>query len=220
MLYVVPTPIGNLEDITLRAINVLREADFVIAENPAHTAKLLQHYELGRKEMLQFAEHNEQRVLGSLVAKLKSSTGALVSDAGTPGISDPGFRLIRECRRGGVQVVSLPGPSAVITALSGAGLPTDSFTFLGFVAKTEMKFSKQIELALKGSSTVVFYESPNRIKKTLEFLQRIDNTLQVCLARELTKIHEEYLLGSPQEVLSNITSRTSVKGEFVVIVSK
>lgn len=219
MLYIVATPIGNLKDITFRAIETLQIVDFIIAENPAHTATLLRHYDIPKKELLQFAEHNELRVLEKVLDKLEQYNGALVSDAGTPGISDPGFRLIRAALEKGIQVVPIPGPSAAITALAASGLPTDSFAFLGFVPKTEIKLMQNITNALHASSTVVFYESPQRIVKTLGYIAKTLPDAHIVLARELTKIHEEFIRGTTTEVLNTMSKKATIKGEFVVLLS-
>ena len=219
MLYVVATPIGNLSDITLRAIETLKNADFIIAENPSHTARLLLHFNIPKKQVIQFAEHNEQKVLLSIIEKLKTQSGAIVSDAGTPGISDPGFRLVRGCIENNIAVIPIPGPSAAITALSASGLPTDSFTFLGFVPKTEIKLIKEITKALEASSTVVFYESPHRIVKTLGYIAAAFPAAEIVLARELTKLHEEFIRGTPQEALNTLSQKATIKGEFVVLLS-
>ena len=136
MLYIVATPIGNLKDITLRAIETLKACDFIIAENPRHSLNLLKHYEVPSKKIIQFADHNEQRVLSSIIHQLSTQNAALITDAGTPGISDPGFRLVRECVKENIQVVPIPGPSAAVAALSASGLPTDRFLFLGFLQRT------------------------------------------------------------------------------------
>lgn len=217
MLYIVATPIGNLSDITLRAIETLKQSDFIIAENPMNSGKLLQHYEI-KKPFHQFAEHNEKKVLESLILKLKSSNGALITDAGTPGISDPGFRLVRACVEAGIKVVPIPGASAVIAGLSASGLPTDRFLFVGFAPRTENKLIKAISLGQETESTVIFYESPFRIVKSLEFIAKHFPDCRVVVARELTKVYEEFLRGNPQEVLSKLT-KENTKGEFTILVS-
>lgn len=219
MLSIIPTPIGNLEDITLRAIRILKEADFIIAENPSHSAKLLRHFEIPKKEFMQFAEHNETKVLPKLLEKLRSSHGALVSDAGTPGISDPGFRLVRACVEASVPVDSLPGPSAALTALAGSGLPTDKFLFVGFLPKTEPKLLQLLAEAAQTESTLVGYESPQRIAKTMERITASHPTARTVIARELTKLHQEYLRGTASELSNTLQQRTSMKGEIVLLIS-
>ena len=219
MLYIVPTPIGNLSDITLRAIETLKAADFIIAENPAHTAKLLHHYQIPKKETLQFAEHNEHKILPKILDKLQQYNGALVSDAGTPGISDPGFRLVRGCVEKNLKVISLPGANAAMTALAGSGLPTDKFLFLGFLGKTEHKVITAIREALSIGATAVFYESPERIAKTVGYITNNFSDAKIVITRELTKIHEEYIRGTTTEVAEILKKQQTIKGEITVIVS-
>ena len=219
MLYVVATPIGNLSDITLRAIEALKACEFVIAENPNYSHRLLQHIEAWPKEMVQFAEFNEQQVVKDLARRLKKSDGCLITDAGTPGISDPGFRLVRECIKESVQVVPVPGANAAITALSASGLPTDRFMFLGFLQKTAIKTVEALEAAQQAEATAIFYESPERILKTLSFVSNAFPTSQVVVARELTKMHEEFLRGTALDVIHQLKEKPSIKGEFTVLIS-
>ncbi len=219
MLYIVPTPLGNLKDITIRAKEILAECDFIIAENPSTTHKLLRLLELPKKEVVQFADHNEQKVLESLTLRLKDASACLVSDAGMPGISDPGFRLVRACREEKIQVIPLPGPSAAITALAGSGLPTDRFLFFGFLQKTEHKVLQTITMARDTESTLIAYESPQRISKTIRFIANQFPNARVVVARELTKIHEEFIIGSAQEVFTALESKPSIKGEITLLVS-
>lgn len=219
MLSIVATPIGNLGDMTFRAVEVLREANFIIAENPLHTAKLLKHFEIPKKELVQFADHNEQRMLPKVLDRLEQEHGALVSDAGTPGISDPGFRLVRACVEKNVQIQNIPGASAIITALAGSGLPTDRFLFVGFLPKTEPKLLQALESGLQTGSTLVIYESPQRIGKTVEAIAKKYPSAQIVVARELTKMHEEFIRGSAVEVTAVLKKRTSIKGEIVLLVS-
>jgi 16S rRNA (cytidine1402-2'-O)-methyltransferase len=219
MLYIVPTPLGNLGDISQRAKNALEACDFIIAENPLVTHKLLQLLDLPKKEVVQFADHNEQRVLKKYVERLKSQTACLVSDAGTPGISDPGFRIVRACRLEQIKVTALPGSSAAITALSGSGLPTDRFLFVGFLPKTEPKVKEIISLVGSSAATLVAYESPQRILKTLKYIEQSFPKLHLVVARELTKLHEEYLTGTPSEVLAILKTKPSIKGEITVLAS-
>lgn len=219
MLYVVATPIGNLKDITLRAIETLKLADFIIAENPRNSLKLFKQYEIPNKKIVQFAEHNEQRVLPIIISQLSTSTGALITDAGTPGISDPGFRLVRACVEAGIQVMPIPGASAVTAALSASGLPTDRFLFLGFAPRTENKLVKAVASGKETKSTVIFYESPFRIIKSLQFLDKHFPDCHVVVARELTKVYEEFLRGTPAEVLEQMKQKDKVRGEFTVLIS-
>lgn len=218
MLYLVATPIGNLEDITLRAIEMLKGCDFVIAENPLYSKRLLEHIGAWPKEMAQFAEFNEQQVVKDLARRLQKSDGALITDAGTPGISDPGFRLVRECVKENVRVVPIPGANAALAALSASGLPTDKFLFLGFLQKTAVKTVQALQSAANAEATAIFYESPERISKTLSYISNAFPTSQVVVARELTKMHEEFIRGTPTDVLHLLKERPSVKGELTVLV--
>jgi len=219
MLCIVATPIGNLEDISLRAIRTLKTCAFVVAENPTYSKRLLEHIGAWPKEMVQFAEFNEQQVVKELARRLLKNYGCLITDAGTPGISDPGFRLVRECIKENVAVVPVPGASAAITALCASGLPTDKFLFLGFLQKTAVKTLSALQSAADAEATAIFYESPERITKTLSYIANAFPASQVVAARELTKIHEEFIRGSAGEVLSKLKERPSIKGEFTVLVS-
>lgn len=219
MLYVVATPIGNLKDITLRAIETLKECDFVIAENPHYSRRLLEHVGAWPKEMVQFAEFNEQQTVKELTRRVSKLNACLISDAGTPGISDPGFRLVRECVKEGVNVVPVPGASAAIAALSASGLPTDKFLFLGFLQKTAVKTVGALQAAASAEATAIFYESPERITKTLSYISNAFPSSQIVVARELTKMHEEFIRGTPYQVLDQLKDKPSIKGEFTVLVS-
>ena len=219
MLTIVPTPIGNLGDITLRAIDALKSCDFIIAENPAHSGKLLQHLNIPKKTLVQFAEHNELKMLPKIISILENQNGVMVSDAGTPGIADPGFRLVRACKEKGIAVSALPGANAAITALSASGLPTDSFLFLGFLGKTEQKIKQAMEKVKLAEATGIFYESPQRITKTLRILGLNFPDANFVIARELTKVHEEYISGKASELLNLISKRQSLKGEIVLLVT-
>lgn len=219
MLYIVPTPLGNLEDISARAIQCLRSCDFIVAENPSTTHKLLQLLKLPKKEVIQFADHNEVKVLPKISERLNNETACLVSDAGTPAISDPGFRIVRECRKLGIQVVSLPGASAAITALAGSGLPTDKFLFNGFLPKTEPKLLRLIEESKTVEATLIAYESPQRLLKTVGVIQKNYPEVNLVIARELTKLHEEYIHGTSTEVLDTLKNKPSIKGEITLLLS-
>ncbi len=219
MLYIIPTPIGNLGDLTIRAKDTLLACDFIIAENPAYSHKLLRHFEIPKKEVIQFAEHNEQDVLDKITTRLQTQTGALISDAGTPGISDPGFRLVRACRELKIEIIPLPGASAAITALSASGLPTDRFLFMGFLQKTEPKVLQALKMAKDTESTLIVYESPQRILKTVQYIAKENPDARVVVARELTKMHEEFISGTAAEVEEQLKQRTSIKGEITLLVS-
>jgi 16S rRNA (cytidine1402-2'-O)-methyltransferase len=219
MLYVVATPIGNLGDITLRAIDTLKSCDFVIAENPGYSKRLMEHIGAWPKEMVQFAEFNEQQIVKELTRRLAKQDGCLISDAGTPGISDPGFRLVRECVKENVAVVPLPGANAAVAALCASGLPTDKFIFLGFLQKTAAKTISALQSAADAEATAIFYESPERILKTLAYIDNAFPSSQIVIARELTKMHEEFIRGSAGEVLEKLKEKPSIKGEFTVLIS-
>lgn len=217
MLYIVPTPIGNLEDITLRALNVLKSVDFILAEDTRTTSFLLKHYNID-KPLRSNHQHNEHKILEDLVQQLQSGkTIALVSDAGTPGISDPGYLLIRECVRQQVPITSLPGATAFVPALVNSGLPCDSFVFMGFLPQKKGRQTKLLSL-VQEQRTMVFYESPFRLVKALEeFIQYFGSTRQASVSRELTKMFEENKRGTLQELFTYFSSKT-VKGEIVMVV--
>ncbi|QJR80085.1 16S rRNA (cytidine(1402)-2'-O)-methyltransferase [Alteromonas pelagimontana] len=220
-LYIVPTPIGNLEDITARAIRTLESVDWIAAEDTRHSHKLLQH--LGIKtRTLSLHEHNEDKRTAMLCHRLKSGESvALVSDAGTPLISDPGFILVRKCREEGIPVVALPGPCAAITALSGAGLPTDRFIFEGFLPAKAQARMNLLESLQDRTCTSVFYEAPRRILDTVKDLQEVlGNDRPIVMAKELSKTFEKYISGSPAEVIAWLTAEPAhQKGEFVLMVA-
>ncbi len=219
MLYITATPIGNLDDLTVRAANTLRDVSLIIAENPSHTQKLLQHLGIKGKKITQFAEHNEHQVLDKLVAQLKTTDACLVTDAGTPGISDPGFRLVRACVENNIVVVSLPGANAAVTALAASGLPTDRFLFVGFLPKTEPKLQQILKTAREADSTLIAYESPQRILKTLSIIENTEPTANVVMARELTKLHEEFLRGTASEVTKQLKAKPTIKGEITLLIA-
>ena len=217
-LFLVPTPIGNMEDITLRALRVLREVDFVLCEDTRTTKNLLKHYEIEQRCMA-YHIHNEHQQLKQIIAQIKTSQSvALVSDAGTPGISDPGFLLLRECIAEGIEVECLPGATAVIPAVVNSGLPCDSFYFNGFLPHKKGKESTLRRLS-EMKETVVFYESPHRLAKTLVMMQSFfAEDTPVSISRELTKIHEENFRGTLADALAHFPVDKEVKGEIVVVV--
>lgn len=217
-LYLVPTPIGNLSDITLRALEVLREADVILAEDTRTSGKLLKHYQVGTP-MRSFHMHNEHKVVDQVVGELAAgATLALISDAGTPGISDPGFLLVRECLKSGVAVECLPGATALIPALVNSGLPSDRFVFEGFLPVKKGRKTRLDQLAGE-TRTMVFYESPHKLLKTLEhFIEVFGPERQVSVSRELTKLYEETIRGSLEEVLNHFKGRAP-KGELVVVLA-
>ncbi|MGE5297541.1 MAG: 16S rRNA (cytidine(1402)-2'-O)-methyltransferase [Acidobacteriaceae bacterium] len=219
MLKIVATPIGNLKDITIRAIESLKECDFIIAENPKNSLKLLNAYGVSRKPMVQFAEFNEKKILDTLVERLGRETGCLITDAGTPGVSDPGFRLARECTAKGLKIESVPGPSAAITALTVSGLPTDRFLFIGFLPRTENKLTEVLKLGMTTEATIIFFDSPFRIAKSVEIIARHFPEANLVVGRELTKLHEEIIRGKSGEVSKDLSGRKSIKGEIAGVIS-
>lgn len=216
-LYLVATPIGNLEDITLRALRTLRECDVIAAEDTRHTGHLLQSFEI-RKPLLSYFKFNEAKRSEELIERLKQGQKvALVTDAGTPGISDPGQRVVRAALAAGCRVESVPGPCAFVAGLTASGLPTDEIYFAGFLPQKSAQRRRRLEHLKRLEATLAFYESPYRIDKLLEELASIMPDRPVVLARELTKKFEEYLRGTPGELLDLYKKRTP-KGEFVVMV--
>ena len=204
-LYLVGTPIGNLEDITLRALRVLREADLIACEDTRHTQKLLNHYGITSR-VTSYHEHNEQARAAELVRKMEQGTRiALVTDAGMPGISDPGFRLISLAIEHGIPVIPIPGPSAFLAALAASGLPTDSFRFHGFLPSKRGQRRQILESIKSSPQTEVFYEAPHRMTETMEdIVEVLGANRQIVIARELTKIHEEFLRGTAGELANRI----------------
>ena len=218
-LFVVATPIGNLEDITLRALRVLREADLIACEDTRHTRKLLAHYQITTPTS-SYHEHNEQQRTGWLMERLESGTDiALVSDAGTPSISDPGYRLVRAALERGVRVSPIPGACAIISALSVSGRPTDSFAFLGFLPGRKAARRNRLRALRSESRTLLFFESPLRLASTLSDIDEILDSREVTVAREMTKVHEQLVTGTAAELASLFRSRRP-KGESVVVVEK
>lgn len=216
-LYVVPTPVGNLEDITMRALRVLREADLVLAEDTRTSGNLLRHYDIHRP-MLSFHKFNEHQVVSSIVSRLQGGeTMALVSDAGTPGISDPGYLLVREAIQASVEVITLPGATAFVPALVSSGLPCDKFCFEGFLPQKKGRMTRLQELADE-PRTMIFYESPHRVVKALEqFIEIFGANRSVSVCREISKMHEESVRGSLEDVLTHF-QENEPRGEFVIIV--
>lgn len=217
-LYLVATPIGNLEDMTLRALRVLRECDVVAAEDTRRTGQLLKHFGIS-KPLLSYFQFNEARRSEEIIERLRRGEKvALVTDAGSPGISDPGERVVKAAIAAGLRVEPVPGACALVAGLTASGLPTDEFHFIGFLPHKSGQRRNKLE-ALKGASgTLVFYESPYRIEKLLGELNEVYPERQVVLARELTKKFEEFLRGTPAELLE-IARKRSLKGEFVVVVA-
>lgn len=217
-LYLVPTPIGNLEDITLRAINVLKSVDVVLAEDTRTSGNLLKHLGIS-KPMQSYHIHNEHQTVQKIIARiLKGESMALVSDAGTPAVSDPGFLLVRECLKNGVEVECLPGPTAFVPALVNSGLPSDRFTFEGFLPHKKGRQTRLTELK-EEERTMIFYESPHRLLKSLEqFAEYFGGNRQASVSRELTKMFEETVRGTLTEIIAYFTEKT-IKGEIVIVVA-
>lgn len=218
MLYIVPTPIGNLQDITLRALEVLKKVDLILAEDTRTSSKLLNHYAI-QKPVTPFHQHNEHQVLQHLITQLENGkVMAIVTDAGTPGISDPGFLLVRECIRMGIKVECLPGATAFVPALVNSGLPSDRFCFEGFLPLKKGRHTMLTKLAGE-ERTIILYESPVRLVKTLnDLVQYFGQDRLCCVSRELTKVYEENVRGSLQSVISHFSEK-SVKGEIVIILA-
>jgi 16S rRNA (cytidine1402-2'-O)-methyltransferase len=220
ILYLVSTPIGNLEDITLRAVRVLREADLIACEDTRQTRKLLDHFGIA-KPAVSYHEHNEAARSADLVEKIQSGASvALVSDAGTPLISDPGYRVVRAAIDAGIPVVPIPGPSAALSALAASGLATDSFRFCGFLPPRETQRRKLLERLRSEDCTLIFYEAPHRIVETLADVAALFNERPVVVARELTKLHEEFLRGKARSLCKELSARPSIKGEITLLIGK
>jgi len=217
-LYLVPTPIGNLEDITLRALRILKECDFILAEDTRTSGVLLKHFQV-QKRMVSYHAHNEHKMLERIVDEIENATSvALITDAGTPGISDPGFLIVRECIRKEIPVECLPGATAFVPALVNSGLPADRFCFEGFLPQKKGRQTKLISLQNE-ERTMIFYESPFRLVKTLEqFSEYFGKDRQASVSRELTKMFEENKRGTLEELVAYFKSKT-VKGEIVIVVS-
>ena len=217
-LYVVPTPVGNMEDMTFRAIRVLKEADLILAEDTRTSGVLLSHYDI-HNELMSHHKFNEHQSLPSLISRLKSgATVALISDAGTPAISDPGFLLVRECVRNGIEVQTLPGATAFVPALVSSGLPNDKFCFEGFLPQKKGRQTR-LEQLCSEYRTMIFYESPHRLLKTLQqFSEVFGENRQVSVCREISKIHEESVRGSLKEVIAHFTE-FEPRGEIVVVLA-
>jgi len=217
-LYIVSTPIGNLEDITLRALGVLREVDLIAAEDTRHTGLLLRHFGI-EKPLTSYFEGNELKKRDFILSRLKQGDRiALVSDAGTPGISDPGFRLVQAAIENQIPIVPIPGPSAVIAALSVSGLPTDAFLFKGFLPHKSKKRRDLLKQLEEIKETLIFYESPHRLTEALKDILDILGDREIVLTRELTKVYEEILRGRVSEIQGRISQR-KLKGEITLVIS-
>ncbi len=219
MLYIVSTPIGNMGDFSLRAIETLRDCDLILAEDTRRTGILLKHHSIENR-MESFNEASEKRKLSGVMDMLRQGKNiALVSDGGTPAISDPGFMLVRECVKEGIKVSPVPGASAAIAAVSCSGLPTDRFTFYGFAPKKNGKMKELLETIKERDETAILYESPHRVMKTLEAIAAVMPDRPVVLARELTKKFEEFMHGTAS-VVRDLAKERTIKGEIVLLIGK
>ncbi len=219
-LYIVATPIGNLEDLTYRAVRILGEVDLIACEDTRHTRKLLDHYGI-RRPVVSYHEHNEQARATQLLDGLRAGSNiALVSDAGTPLIADPGYRIVEKARAEGIAVVPVPGPSAVIAALSASGLPAGTYLFAGFLPAKSGQRRAALERFGEVDATLVLYEAPHRIVDALTDIDAVLGARPLVLARELTKLHEEFLSGTPAELIVRLQARETVKGEFTIMIGK
>jgi 16S rRNA (cytidine1402-2'-O)-methyltransferase len=217
-LYLVPTPIGNLQDITIRALEVLKEVDLVACEDTRRSGQLLTHFGIQKKKISYF-EHNEIKRVPQIISELQAGQSvAVVSDGGSPGLSDPAYRLVAAAVEKGIPVEALPGANAVVPALTASGLPTDRFFFEGFLPVKTGKRNKRLEALRELPHTLVFYESVHRIKKSLTAIDEAFGDRPMCLCREISKMHEEFIRGSASEILANFETKTP-KGEFVLVVA-
>ena len=216
MLYLVPTPVGNLEDMTLRAIRILKEADLILCEDTRTSGILLKHFDI-QCRLMSHHKFNEHQTVAPLIERLRGGeTIALITDAGTPGISDPGFLLVRECVRAGIEVQCLPGATAFVPALVASGLPCDKFCFEGFLPQKKGRQTRLLALADE-PRTIIFYESPYRLVRTLtQFVETFGPERPVCVCREISKLHEECVRGTVAEVLAHFTA-VEPKGEIVIV---
>lgn len=218
MLYIIATPIGNLEDISLRALRVFKEVDYILAEDTRKTSCLLKYYGV-KKPLVSFYEHNEKGRLPRVLEDLKNGKDiGMVSSAGTPTISDPGYKLVRECRREGLPVTAVPGPSSIINALALTSLPHDKFFYLGYLPRKKNERRRLLEEAKKWGRTFVFFESSFRLVKALNDIKEIFGNIEIAVGREMTKKFEEILEGNIEQVLA-VGMQRKLKGEFTVVVS-
>ena len=218
ILYIVATPIGNLQDITYRAVEILKNVSFIAAEDTRHSRKLLSHFNIN-KYLISYFEHNELKRIPQIIKKINEGVDcALITDAGTPGISDPAYKLIRRAIDENIKVESIPGPNAVITSLTASGLPTDRFLFEGFLPNKKNRKSR-LERLKKEDATLIFFENPNRLRRTLKDIQIFLGDRPAVIAREMTKIHEEYIRGTVSQLIS-YTEKNKLKGECVLLIGK
>ena len=218
ILYIVATPIGNLQDITYRAVEILKNVSFIATEDTRHSRKLLSHFNIN-KSLISYFEHNELKRIPQIIKKINKGVDcALITDAGTPGISDPAYKLIRRAIDENIKVESIPGPNAVITSLTASGLPTDRFLFEGFLPNKKNRKSR-LERLKKEDATLIFFENPNRLRRTLKDIQIFLGDRPAVIAREMTKIHEEYIRGTVSQLIL-YTEKNKLKGECVLLIGK
>ena len=219
-LYIISTPIGNLQDITFRAIETLKQSDIILAEDTRRTFILLNHYNIENKKLTSFNDFNKEKKSNYIINELKQNKNiSIVSDSGTPGISDPGFYLVRECVRNNIQVIPIPGPTAAISALVSSGFPTDSFVFYGFIPKKEKAKTDFFNEIKNNNKTTIIYESPYRLIKTLKIMSEIIPNREICIARELTKKFEELIRGKVKEIYEKLKDK-NIKGEITITINK
>ena len=216
-LFLVPTPIGNLDDMTFRAVKVLKEVSLILCEDTRTSGKLMKHFEIGT-QLKSFHQHNEHNLVSEMAKQMKlGQSFALISDAGTPGISDPGFLLVRECIANNIEIESLPGATALIPALVNSGLPCDRFVFEGFLPHKKGR-QKRVQALLEETKTIVFYESPYRVIKTFNLLkEHFGGERRASFSREITKLHEETFRGTIDEIIAHLEAKQAIKGEFVLV---
>lgn len=221
-LYIIPTPIGNLGDLTFRAKQTLASLDIILAEDPRRTIRLLNHYQVAGPDLTAFNDHNHQRKIPQIINWLKETKKiGLVSNAGTPVISDPGYRLVKAAIKENIPIIPLPGPTALITGLTASGFPPTRFSFLGFIPKGKKKKSKIFNQLVESKDlipTIVFYESPKRLVSTLEVIQEELGNIPIVICREMTKKYEEFLRGNLDLVIDQLKKRSEIKGEVTVVI--
>ncbi len=220
-LYIVPTPIGNLEDITIRAINILNKCDIIICEDTRVSGNMLNFYGINNKKLYVYNDHSSEEQRSNIINLLNNNSVALVTDAGTPLISDPGYKLVYECKKQNIKVIPLPGASASITALSASGIGSDTFLFYGFLSSKNGEKTKEIQNILKNESTTICYETANRLLSTLEIITSLDENRKICVAREITKLHEDIKTDNVKNILDYYSNnKERLKGEIVIIIDK
>ena len=218
--YIIPSPIGNLDDITIRAINIIKEIDFLVVENKTTTLKLLKSHDIGTKKIFTYNDNSNKADRENILKVLKNGLkGGIISDAGTPLISDPGYKLISDLISNNINIISMPGPTAVITALTGSGLPTDKFHFHGFLPKKGKELIDVLKECSNFHGTSIFYETPHRLIASLELIDKIySSEVNLCIAKELTKLHENFFRGTPKDLLKIFYEKKElIKGEFVLL---